>query len=110
MAYRPKIEPALVAMKPAAIDLEEFSMKAISRILFFAALALSLTAVTGAVQALTMSGEAKGKTCSQLAGECVSFNKAGGFDVSRCADYKATCMTTGTYSDKKRTITGATKK
>jgi len=85
-------------------------MKAISKMLALAALALTFSGGTGSVQALTMSGEAKGKTCSQLAGECLSFNKAGGFDVSRCADYKATCMATGTYSDKKRTITGVTKK
>jgi hypothetical protein len=85
-------------------------VKAISKVLALAALALSFTGVTGAVQALTPSGEAKGKTCSQLVAECVSFNRAGGFDVSRCADYKASCMATGTYSDKKRTVTGVTKK
>jgi hypothetical protein len=85
-------------------------VKAISKGLILAALAMSFTGVTGAVKALTPSGEAKGKTCSQLASECVSFNRAGGFDVARCADYKASCMATGTYSDKKRTVTGVTKK
>jgi len=57
-----------------------------------------------------MSGEANGKTCSQLVAECVNYNRADGSDVSRCAGYKTTCMATGTYSDRKRTITGVTKK
>jgi hypothetical protein len=85
-------------------------VKAISKGLTLAALAMLFTGVTGSVNALTPSGEAKGKTCSQFVSECVSFNRAGGFDVARCADYKASCMATGTYSDKKRTVTGVTKK
>jgi hypothetical protein len=85
-------------------------MSAIFRMASFAALAMLFTGATGAVhaQALTPSGAANGKTCSQLAAECVSFNQAGGFDASRCGGYKASCMKTGTYVDK-RTVTGVTK-
>lgn len=71
---------------------------------------LMATATVTAAPPLTMSGEAKGKTCSQLAAECAAFNRSEGFDVSRCAGYKASCIATGTYSDKKRTVTGVVKK
>jgi hypothetical protein len=85
-------------------------VKAIFKMMTLTTLFLSFTGLAGAVHALTPSGEAKGKTCSQLTSECVSFNRSGGFDVSRCSDYKTSCMATGTYSDKKRTVTGVTKK
>jgi hypothetical protein len=86
-------------------------MNSIRRVSTFIVLPMLFSGVTDAVhaQALTPSGPAQGKTCSQLAGECVSFNQTGGFDSSRCAGYKASCMKTGTYVDKKRTVTGVTK-
>jgi hypothetical protein len=57
--------------------------------------------------AQTPSGPANGKSCSQLAGECVAYNKARGDDTGRCAGYKQSCIATGTYQDRNRTITGA---
>ena len=85
-------------------------MNAISKSLSLAVLTMSFGSVAFAAPPLTMSGEANGKTCSQLVAECVNYNRADGSDVSRCAGYKTTCMATGTYSDRKRTITGVTKK
>ena len=81
------------------------------RAIFFVFLLMLLTGIACAshAQPLTLSGPANGKTCSQLAAECVSFNQAGGFDSSRCAGYKSSCMKTGTYTDKKRTVTGVTR-
>ncbi len=49
-------------------------------------------------------------TCSQLVAQCVAFNKKGGYDTSRCEGYRASCMATGTYTDRNRTINGVTKK
>ena len=58
----------------------------------------------------TISYAHAGKTCSGLVAECVAFNKKGGYDTSRCAGYKASCMATGTYTDRNRTIYGVTRR
>lgn len=50
------------------------------------------------------------KTCSQLIAECVAWNKSHGSDVGRCEGYRASCMATGTYQDRNRTITNVTRK
>jgi hypothetical protein len=47
----------------------------------------------------------KGATCSKLVAECVTFNKRGGYDTKRCEGYRASCMATGVYKDRNRTIT-----
>jgi len=86
-------------------------MSAVSRLSYLTAISVLLVGLPDIAdaQSLTLSGPANGKTCSQLAAECVSFNQAGGFDASRCSGYKSSCMKTGTYVDKKRTVTGVTK-
>jgi hypothetical protein len=81
--------------------LKRFSMK------LFLALALILPTTAFAQ---TPSGDAGGKTCSQLAAECVSFNKKGGYDTGRCVGYKDACMASGTYQDRNRTITNVRRK
>jgi hypothetical protein len=91
------------------------SVKNISELSAFAILAVSLSGLTSAANAqtmppLTLSGPANGKTCSQLAAECTAYNRAGGYEVSVCAGYKASCMKTGTYTDKKRTVTDVAKR
>jgi len=74
-------------------------------------LIVSLVASSTTVHAQTASGDVGGKkSCSQLVAECVAFNKKGGYDTSRCAEYKAACMATGTYQDRNRTITGVSRR
>jgi hypothetical protein len=48
-------------------------VNAISKALLLFSLVVLFSGAKGAVQALTMSGEAKGKTCSQLAAELRQF-------------------------------------
>lgn len=66
--------------------------------------------VAAAILLTTVSYAHAAKTCSGLVAECVAFNKKGGFDTSRCEGYRASCMATGTYTDRNRTITGVTKR
>lgn len=73
-------------------------------------IATLLTVVCSASYAQTMSGPANGKSCSDLVQECVEFNRSGGYDTSRCQGYKASCMKTGVYKDRNRTITGVAKR
>jgi hypothetical protein len=57
-----------------------------------------------------MSGPANGKSCSDLVQECVDYNRSGGYDTSRCQNYKTACMKSGVYKDRNRTITGVLKR
>jgi hypothetical protein len=72
--------------------------------------AVALLLASTSTFAQTPSGSGKGKTCSGLVAECVAYNKKRGDDTSRCAGYKASCMATGTYMDRNRTITDVTRR
>jgi len=58
----------------------------------------------------TPSGEARGRTCSQLVQECVSHNTRVGAPTDRCETYRASCMRTGVYEDRGRRITGVVRR
>lgn len=73
-------------------------------------IAFLLFVLSTASFAQTTSGPANGKSCSDLVQECVDYNHSRGHDTARCQGYKASCMKSGVYKDRNRTITGVAKR